>query len=75
MTAFFKSSEAHSLGRRDRRSSSRLEGGGGELHSGLFLCCFSASHPSLAGSAGWQGHFLPRRGEGNVADGDVRTGV
>lgn len=40
MTAFFKSSEAHSSGRLDRRPSSVLEVGGGELHSGFFLCCF-----------------------------------
>jgi hypothetical protein len=74
MTAFLKSSEVHSPGRLDRRPRSGLEVGGGARHRRLCLCCFSASHPSLAGPAGWQGHFLPRR-EGNLADGDLRTGV
>lgn len=65
MTAFFMSSEARSPGRPDKKPRSGLEVGGGDLHSRLFLCRFSASHPSLAGLAGWQGHFLPRRG-GNL---------
>lgn len=74
MTAFFMPSEASSQRSPDGKPRSGLEVGGGDLHSRLFLSRFSASHPSLAGLAGWQRHFLHRRG-GNLADGDLRTGV
>lgn len=75
MTAFFMSSEARSPGRPDKKPRSGLEVGGGDLHSRLFLCRFSASHPSLAGLAGWLAGALPTQKGRESTDGDLRIGV